>query len=110
MRILYSRDFEEDLRNIIDYISSKLQSRKAADDLLTRIFEETSRLKDNPDIGIPLSALFQTSNSRQYRRMVVGNYIVIYRVVSDVIVERVFYGRREYIKYLFSDDNDVLLR
>ena len=109
MRILYSRDLEEDLRSIIDYISDKLQNRKAADDLLKRIFEDTSRLKENPCIGIPLSSLFQTSNSWQYRRIVVGNYIVIYRFSSDVIVERVFYGRRDYIKYLFSEDeNDVL--
>ncbi|HAN42288.1 MAG TPA: type II toxin-antitoxin system mRNA interferase toxin, RelE/StbE family [Sphaerochaeta sp.] len=109
MRILYSRDFEEDLRSIIDYISDKLQNRKAADDLLKRIFEDTSRLKESPYIGIPLSSLFQTSNSWQYRRIVVGNYIVIYRFSSDVIVERVFYGRRDYIKYLFSEDeNDVL--
>lgn len=109
MRILYSRDFEEDLRSIIDYISDKLQNRKAADDLLKRIFEDTSRLKGNPYIGIPLSSLFQTSNSWQYRRIVVGNNIVIYRFSSDIIVERVFYGRRDYIKYLFSEDeNDVL--
>ena len=109
MRILYSRDFEEDLRSIIDYISDKLQNRKAADDLLKRIFEDTSRLKESPYIGNPLSSLFQTSNSWQYRRIVVGNYIVIYRFSSDVIVERVFYGRRDYIKYLFSvDEKDVL--
>ncbi len=109
MRILYSRDFEEDLREIIDYISNKLQNRRAADNLLKRIFEEISRLKDNPCIGIPLSSLFQTSSFWKYRRIVVGNCIVIYRIVSDVIVERIFYGRIEYIKFLFSDDeNDVL--
>jgi len=109
MRILYSRDFEEDLKEIIDYISDKLQNRKAVEDLLEKIFEETSRLKANPYIGIPLASLFQTSNSMDYRRIIIGNYILIYRVLSDIVVERVFYGRRDYIKYLFSDDtNDSL--
>ena len=109
MRILYSREFEEDLKKIIDYISYKLQNRKAAEDLLKRIFEEIARLKDNPHIGIPLASLFQTSNSWEYRKIVIGNYILIYRIVSDIVVERVFYGRRDYIKQLFSNDiNDSL--
>jgi len=39
-----------------------------------------------------------------YRFLVCGNYLVFYRTEADsVFVDRVIYGRRDYIKILFDE-------
>ena len=42
-----------------------------------------------------------------YRFLVTGSYLTFYRVLdNDVYVDRVLYGRRDYLRILFEDVQD----
>ena len=90
-KIHYSLESRRDLDDIWDYIVSELQNRSAADQL--KIFAE---------LGTPLSSIADVSS--EYRYLVSGNYMVFYRVQgSDVYIDRVLYGRSNYMSILFND-------
>ena len=53
-------------------------------------------------IGTPLSSV--TDIESDYRFLTGGNYMVFYRVNGqDVYIDRVLYGRRDYLRILFPD-------
>lgn len=55
-------------------------------------------------MGPPLDSIVALES--EYRFLVVGNYLVFYRVKgNDVYVDRVFYGRRNYPELLFGLEN-----
>ena len=59
-------------------------------------------LREHAFLGTPLSAVMDVSS--EYRYLVSGNYMVFYRVQGmDVYIDRVLYGRRDYMKLLFQD-------
>ena len=40
-----------------------------------------------------------------YRRLVCGNYLAIYHIDCDAVhIDRVLYGRRDYLALLFGDE------
>jgi plasmid stabilization system protein ParE len=106
MKIYFSRAFEEDLLEITDYIANKLQNKQAAGNLVKDIFAGIDLLKTDPELGTPLSSVFPYMFNNEYRKLVVRNYVVIYKLESDIVVKRVFYGRRDYIAFLSLLDNN----
>ena len=53
-------------------------------------------------MGTLLSSIADVSS--EYRYLVSGNYMVFYRIQgSDVYIDRVLYGRSNYINILFND-------
>ena len=59
-------------------------------------------LREHAYIGAPLS--FIADNKEDYRFLVSGSYMVFYRVNGqDVYVDRVLYGRRDYLNVLFRE-------
>ena len=88
--------------DIWDYIVSELQNRSAAERVTNRIMDEVDQLKNFAELGTPLSSI--TDVSSEYRYLVSGNYMVFYRVQgSDVYIDRVLYGRSNYMSILFND-------
>ena len=101
-RIHYSLESRRDLDDIWDYIVLELQNRSAAERVTNRIMDAVDQLKSFAELGTPLSSIADVSS--EYRYLVSGNYMVFYRVQgSDVYIDRVLYGRSNYMSVLFND-------
>ena len=88
--------------DIWDYIVSELQNRSAAERVTNRIMDAVDQLKIFAELGTPLSSIADVSS--EYRYLVSGKNIVFYRVQgSDVYIDRVLYGRSNYMSILFND-------
>lgn len=89
----YSPLFFEDLDKITDYLLIELKNELAA-----------RKLVDDTEVAIkkrlenPLSATtYKSFGSRKYpyRRILVGNYLIFYIVMDNImVVRRMLYGRR----------------
>ena len=100
--IHYSAESRRDLDDIWDYIVSELQNRVAAERVVDRILDAVERLKDFAEMGALLSSVADVGGA--YRFLVSGNCMVFYRVNGrDVFIDRVLYGRRDYLRVLFRD-------
>ena len=88
--------------DIWDYIISELQNRSAAERVIDRIMDAVDPLKNFTEMGTPLSSIADVGTD--YRFLVSGNYMVFYRVQgSDVYIDRVLYGRSDYMRVLFGE-------
>lgn len=103
MNNLYlSQSAQDDLTEIKAYISEELENPTAALSTVGRITKSIRILKNHAMAGAPLSSVFNVDND--YRFLVSGNYMVFYRAIgSEVYVDRILYGRRDYLRVLFSD-------
>ncbi|NLJ64865.1 MAG: type II toxin-antitoxin system RelE/ParE family toxin [Christensenellaceae bacterium] len=87
--------FEEDLNQIIDYISLQLENTSAAYALINDVYET---IKER----LPNAESFECFNSKKerplpYYRIYVKNYIIFYVVDGDAMeVRRILYGRRDW--------------
>ena len=101
-KIHYSPESRRDLDDIWDYIVSELQNRSAAELVINRIIDAVDPLKNFAEMGTPLSSIADIGTD--YRFLVSGNYMVFYRVQgNDVYIDRVLYGRSDYMNVLFKD-------
>ena len=101
-KIHYSSESRRDLDDIWDYIVSVLQNRSAAERVIDRIMDAVDPLKNFAEMGTPLSSIADIGTD--YRFLVSGNYMVFYRVQgNDVYIDRVLYGRSNYMSILFND-------
>lgn len=89
--------------DIWNHIVSNLQNRTAAENTVNRIMDAVDQLETYALIGPSLSAIAEMDG--EYRFLVSGNYMVFYRVNgNDIYIDRVLYGRRDYLRILFSDN------
>ena len=101
-KIHYSPESRRDLDDIWDYIVLELQNRSAAERVIDHIMNAVDPLKNFAEMGTPLSSIADIGTD--YRFLVSGNYMVFYRVQdSDVYIDRVLYGRSDYMSALFKD-------
>lgn len=103
MNNLYlSQAAQDDLAGIKAYISEELENPTAALSTVGRITKSIRILKNHAMAGAPLSSVANVDND--YRFLVSGNYMVFYRAIgSEVYVDRILYGRRDYLRVLFGD-------
>lgn len=100
-----SDDARQDLVEIKQYIAEDLDSPNAAAQTVKGILKGISRLKEQSGTGAPLSSIVPVES--EYRFLVYGNYLTFYRVVAqDVYIDRILYGRRNYLAVLFGDTLD----
>ena len=101
-KIHYSPESRRDLDDIWDYIVSELQNRSAAERVIDCIIDAVDPLKNFAEMGTPLSSIADIGTD--YRFLVSGNYMVFYRVQgNDIYIDRVLYGRSDYMSVLFKD-------
>lgn len=101
--INFSPEALRDLDEIWEYISVELENRGAASKTVNRILDAVEQLKDFGELGSPLSAVTAVEND--YRFLVVGSYMIFYRCGDQqVYIDRVLYGRRDYLRILFHDE------
>ena len=94
------KDLDE-IYDYYDYIANVLKSADAADNTVNKILDKTDLLSDNPEIGTQL--FFENDLFSGYRYMVSDNYLAFYRITNaSVFVDRVIYGKRDYMKILFK--------
>ena len=101
VKIRYSAAAVQDLEQIGDHIAEVLKNSAAALNTLNTIQDSIENLVDFPHIGTQLSSIVEMETD--YRFLVCGNCLVFYRVQRDyVYIDRVIYGRRDYLSILFD--------
>lgn len=84
------------------YIAADLDNESAAKRMVLSIVDTVDKLEEFPEIGAMLSTVADIVSD--YRFLVCGNYLVFYRVTgNDVYVDRILYGKRDYLRVLFGD-------
>ena len=97
-----SPEAQEDLSEIKAYIAEDLENPQAALSTVTKITKTIRMLQEHALIGVPLSAIADVNSD--YRYLISGSYMIFYRVTGkDVFIDRVLYGRRDYLRILFGD-------
>jgi addiction module RelE/StbE family toxin len=103
-KIIYSHEALRDLEKIGDYISEQLKNPIAALNTVTAIQDRIDKLTDFPLMGSLLSVLYDDMDVGDYRFLVCSNYLAFYRAEgNNVHIDRVMYGRRDYITILFGE-------
>jgi addiction module RelE/StbE family toxin len=101
-KLAISPQARKDLEGIKTYISEELENPIAAVNVVSRITKKIKLLKNTPGIGAPL--LSKVPFETDYRFLVCGNYLAFYRYEEKtVFIDRVLYGRRNYVKILFPE-------
>lgn len=91
--------FEEDLNEIVDYISNVLQNPSAA---LCLVDEVQQAIEDRLPFAESYEQ-FHSARSRKYPyyRIPVKNYTIFYVVIDDVMeVRRILYSRRDWMNMM----------
>lgn len=105
-RIHYSKESRRDMDDIWDYIVSELQNPTAAEQVVNSIMDTIDGLEAFAEIGTPLSSVLHIDT--EYRFLVSGKYLIFYRAQgTDVYIDRVIYGRRDYLRILFDDTGTI---
>ena len=110
-----------DMREIGDYISRELRSPDAALRMIRRFQKAMLPLRDFPEMGSPLLTagkqgapyrfpemgsplLTAGKQGAPYRYLVCGSYLIFYHIGPEAVhIDRVLYGRRDYMALLFGD-------
>jgi addiction module RelE/StbE family toxin len=100
--ISYSGSAIKDLEQIGDYIAEQFKNLGGALNTVNKIQGRINTLNDFPLIGAPLSSIYGIATD--YRFLVCGNYLVFYRLYDNrVLIDRILYGKRDYLTILFGD-------
>ena len=100
-----SDEAQADLAGIKSYIAKNLENPSAAISTVRNITKDLRRLREHSLIGASLSSIADVESD--YRFLVTGSYLTFYRVLdNDVYVDRVLYGRRDYLRILYGDVQD----
>ena len=100
-KLQLSRAAQKDLLEIKSYIAVDLDNPKAALAVVSRITKKIRLLSDNPLMGAALASISGANSDERF--LVCGSYMVFYRVTREnVFVDRVLYGRRDYLRVLFE--------
>lgn len=100
-KLQLSKAAQKDLQEIKSYIAIDLDNPKAALTAVSRITKKIRLLVDNPLMGATLASISGANSEERF--LVCGNYMVFYRATHEnVFVDRVLYGRRDYLRVLFE--------
>jgi plasmid stabilization system protein ParE len=100
-KIKYSPIAEKDLLEINDYIKFELENLQAAKRIIQMIFDKISNLSQFPFSGAMLSSIIGIDTN--YRFLVCKTHLVFYHFEDNtVFVDRILYGKRDYMKILFE--------
>ena len=101
-KLHYSQKARRDLDAIWDFYLDEYQNIDAAVKIIDRITDDIDQLADFPELGPPLSSIADVEST--YRFLVSGSYLSFYRIDgNDVSIDRVLYGRRDYLSILLED-------
>lgn len=91
--------FYKELEEAVNYISDTLKNPQSAEKLISEVESAILNRLEMPLAAEPYQSSQERKNS--YYRIYIGNYIVFYVVIDDVMeVRRFFYGRRDFDRLL----------
>ena len=98
-KVVFTPQAKRDLTEIGDYIAFQLRNKAAARRVISGIRKTVTQLETFPESGTPLPWDHVT-----YRYLVSGSYMIFYHLNGTVpCVDRILYGRRDYLALLFGD-------
>ncbi|MBQ6366640.1 MAG: type II toxin-antitoxin system RelE/ParE family toxin [Oscillospiraceae bacterium] len=98
----YSLMARQDLDSIWDFYLNEYQNVNAAVKIINAITADIDQLVDYPELGPLLSSI--TDLDAGYRFLVTGDYLSFYRIDGSAIsIDRILYGRRDYLRILIED-------
>ena len=101
-KVKLSAAAKADLQETRRYISTVLSNPSASKQTVKRITSHLHTLEQFPEAGTPILI---PGSPVAYRYLVCGSYMAFYHVHNEeVLVERILYGRRDYLSILFSKE------
>ena len=98
MKIFYTPEAINQLKEIKHYIAKELKNPKAAKTITEGITTDCKRLKDFPELGIEVNL---ADDGRPVRLLISGNYVVIYdREMDDIIIVAIEDARTNWISMI----------
>ena len=100
-KLSYAEEAWRDLDEIWERIAA-LAGAGAADRTVDGIMDDIEGLETYAELGPLLESIADVESD--YRFLVCGKYLVFYRTEGNrVFIDRVLYGRRDYLGILFGD-------
>lgn len=99
MKIVFTDTAKKQLKHIFLYYK-KEASIKVANSIKNGILDDIEKLKNRPHIGS--EETFLKSLGKNYKKLVTGNYKVIYRVIDTTIVIDTLFDTRQEPKELLN--------
>ena len=104
-KLILTFEAKRDLYNIKSYITNRLKNGNAALRIVASITRELHSLEQYPLMGRLLDSEL---NELGYRVLVCGQHLAFYRFDGEtVFVDRILYGRRDYMALLFEESNQT---
>ena len=97
-RVKLTDHFLDEFEEICDYISNKLKNIDASNRLIEKVIYNILLLENSPRMCTEIEKV--DSTERQYRRLVVNNYVILYTIDEEekiVYIAHIYYGRRNYL-------------
>ncbi len=97
--IEYSKDVQDDLMGIKQYIKHNLHEPQIAEKIVDKIIEKINSIKFNPKIYPVIDE--DGIRELKIRKLIVGNYIVFYIIEQDKIqITRILHKKRNWINLI----------
>ena len=101
-KLILTADAKRDLADIKAYITNRLKNGVAALRVVASVTKALHGLEQFPNMGRVVES---DLNEYGYRALVCGDYLAFYRVDGNTVcVDRILYGRRDYMALLFGDE------
>ena len=101
-KVVFTPLARQDLVETGDYIAHQLHNRTAARNLIHRIQSAVKDLEQFPSLGTPLE---MPGTHILYRYLICGNYMIFYHISGESVwIDRILYGRRDYLAILFGTE------
>ncbi len=87
-----------EMTEIYEYIANNLKENNSAKQLMTEVTNRVLNLENMPEIYMKIGKIDKLK--REYHRMVVKNYVILYTIDFEkrkVYVSRMIYGRKDYL-------------
>ena len=97
-KIKLTEEFLEEIDQICDYISKELKAPDASKKLRKKVMDNILLLKQYPRMFTEIEKINKTK--RQYRRVVVNNYVIFYTIDDKqkvIYIAHIYYGGRNYL-------------
>lgn len=99
--IMFTPLARQDLMEAGDYIAHQLHNRSASRNLIRKIQTAIESLERFPNSGAPLEI---PELHILYRYLICGNYMIFYHMSGETVwIDRILYGRRDYLSILFGN-------
>jgi mRNA-degrading endonuclease RelE of RelBE toxin-antitoxin system len=102
-KLIVSNEFLEELEEICCYITNNLKEEYASKKFRENVMSYILFLEFSPYMFLKIEKMDRTK--RQYRRIVINNYILLYTVIEEdraVLISHIYYGGRNYLDNFYQ--------